>query len=312
MILFPAPNMSLSQVFGSYLVAPFDGPLFGSAITVNPTSATEPHWGAFKRVWVNYLIRGRAYVYWEFERGFADPGPYLFQLQASHGGTPRADDWFNVGVETDLFYAVDDGGSKHQRMFGKTPTLVYRVLLKTPQGIYVSHPANVLGRLGKHDWLIVREILRKEQLNHRVFSSVKGYLLKGRRYGEECTCRDKSVGGKFTDEVLDSSCPICYGTGFVSGYYPPTEYYALLNPEATRESRDLNQTGTNKPVVIQSRFLATLPLVQGDAWVNSGSDERYYVHSIKELAVWKSVPIIYSAELRLAPFTDALYDVPLH
>lgn len=312
MILFPVPNANLGQLFGAYVGIPYDGLLTGSTLTINPTPVTVPRWGAFKRVWVNYMIRGLSYIYWELERGFSDAGPYSFQLQGSQSGTPRADDWFNIGTPTASFYAIDDGGSVHRRMFGKTPTLVYRILLTTPRGLYVSNIANVLGLLNKHDWLIVREILRKEQLNHRIFSSVKGYLLKGRRFGQECSCRDRSVDGQFTDEVTNSSCPICYGTGFANGYYPATEYYGLLDPETTRESRDLQQVGTNKPVVVQGRFLATLPILQGDAWVNGGSDERYYVHTVKELAVWKSVPIIYGVELRLAPFTDALYEVPLH
>lgn len=311
MILFPGPGLNLGQVFGAFVAIPFDGLQVGSTLIVNPTTVVVPTYGAIKRVWVNYMMKGRSYVYWQLERGFNDPIPYSFQLQASYAGTPRADDWFDVGSPTAGFFAVDDGGPKHQRQFGKTPTLTYRVKLTTPLGVYISPIANVLGTLKKYDWLLVREILRKEQLNHRVFSSVRGYLLKGRRHGEECSCRDRSVNDRFTDEVINTNCPYCYGTGFVNGYYPATEYYCLLDPEATRESINIEQTGTSKPVVVKGRFLATLPLVQGDAWINSGSDERYYIHSVRELAVWKSVPIVYSAELRLAPFTDALYDVPL-
>lgn len=309
MILFPFPGMSVAQVSGAYLTPPFDYAVTNNTLTptTNPTIVTVFEVGAFKRVWVNYLVKTTPTIYWELERAFNDPGPYSFQLQGSHAGVPRADDWINIGSPTSSFFAQDHG----QRLYGKTMTWHYRIKLTTTKGIYYSPIANVLGLLNKHDWLIVREILRKEQLAHKIFSSVRGYLLKARRYGPECTqSRYREVNDQFTDEIIDTNCPLCYGTGFSGGYYPATEYYALLTQEKSRESRS-EKTGTSKDVVLQGRFLGTLPLIQNDVWVNIGSDERYYLHSVAEAAEWKSVPVVYSAELRLAPFTDAVYDVPL-
>lgn len=307
-----------------WVTPPFDRSLCDTPPdTSNPTIVTVFRAGAFKRLVVTYIYKGTATISWEMERNFCDPGPYTFQLQGSHAGTPRADDWFNIGATTSNFFATDDNGTTHQRMYGKTPTLHYRVTLNTPLGCYISSIANILGTFNKHDWLIVREILRQEQLNHKIFSSVKGYLYKARRYGPECAdCRNRGSGEstirvpnlsnlRLDDEIINTNCRTCYGTGFEQGYYPGTEYYALLDPENTREHRDLQgNKGTDKPVVIKARFLATLPLIQGDAWVNVGSDERYYVHNVTEGAVWKSVPVVYQVELRLAPFTDALYSVP--
>ena len=317
MLLFPTPAMTPAQAAGVYLAPQFVLGGCGDQATDNPTYVTVYQPGAFKRVWVNYYIKNvtqlteYSIIHWEFERSFTDPGPYTFQLQGSQSGTPRGDDWFNIGDPTTNSFALDDGGTKKQRLFGKTRTLVYRVLLTTPYGCYVSQIATVTGTLNKHDWLIVREILRKEQLSHSIFSSEKGYLLKARRYGPECAdCRSRDVNAAFTDEIVNTNCPTCYGTGFEAGYYPATEYYALIMPNTTREYRD-GQTGTSKKDVTKGRFLATLPLIQNDLWVSSGSDDRYYLHSITVAAQWKSVPIIYMAEMRVAPFTDAAYSVPL-
>ena len=280
--------------------------------TSNPTTVTVFKAGAFKRVWVNhYYINEYVRVYWELERAFADPGPYTFQLQWSHSGTPRGDDWQNAAAPTNLFYSDDTKGPLRQRMFGKTPTVHYRVLLTTPRDMYVSPIANVLGMWGKYDWLLAREILRQEQLNHRIFSSVRGYLLKARRYGEKCkNCRDTLNG-----EIINSTCTLCYGVGYVGGYYPPTEYYGLLDTtSSTREQRNMGQDGgapgMSKNVTYTGRFLATLPMIQADAWIDITSDERYYIHSVREGASWKNVPLVYNVELRLAPFTDILYKFP--
>jgi hypothetical protein len=310
-ILFPTPDMNLEQTFGAYMLAPYVIP--SEVTTANPTYITEFRFEAFKRLWVDYIFkRGVSYVFWELERGFQDPGPYEFQLQGSHSGTPRGDDWFDIGDPTISFFAADDSGYLQQRMFGKSTTLYYRIVLTTILGKYLSPIISTAELFNKHDWLIVREILRQEQLAHRIFSSEKGYLLKARRYGPVCTtCKDRSVTNLFPDTIANTNCGECYGTGFVSGYYPPTEYYGLLQPKTTRERRELETTGTTKEDVSQARFLASLPMIQGDTWVSQGSDRRYYVHSIREAALWKSVPIVYSVELRLAPFTDAVYDVSI-
>jgi hypothetical protein len=303
--------MSLTQLAGAYITFPF-APAVNEPATDNPTYITEPTFDAFKRLWVNYIFKqGTTYVYWELERGFADPGPYTFTLQGSHSGTPRGDDWFDIST-TSLFFATDTGGSRRQRMFGKSLTLYYRVLLVTPLGKYFSPVISADELFNKHDWLIVREIQRQEQLAHSIFSSEKGYLLKGRRYGRLCEkCRDRSVNGTWPGTVTNTNCTDCYGTGFISGYYPPTEFYALIQPNTTRERREIDTVGTTKDDVVRARFLGSLPLIQGDVWISEGNDYRYYIHSIQELAIWKSVPIVLNAELRLAPFTDAVYDIPI-
>jgi hypothetical protein len=314
LLLFPSPSLTSTQNGNYYIMLPFNVTSPGSTQTINPTIVTEFEAGAFKRVWVNNkYVGGVVRVYWELERAFVDPGPYSFQLQYSHSGTPRGDDWVNIGSTTSNFYADDNKSPNGQRMYGKTPTVHYRVILTTSIGYYVSPVANVLGIWNKQEWLMTREIIRQEQLNHKLFSSVRGYLLKARRYGPTCT-ESKT---EHTKEIINSQCEICYGTGFVSGYYPPTEYYGLLNPGSpNRESRSLGaeggSVGTTKNVVISGRFLAVLPMIQADAWVDADSDERYYIHSVKEAAQWKSVPIIYTVELRLAPFSDVLYKVPIN
>jgi phosphoribulokinase len=52
-------------------------------------------------------------------------------------------------------------------------------------------------------------------------------------------------------------------------------------------------------------------MIQADVWVDGDSDERYYVHSVKEAAQWKSVPLVFTVELRPAPFSDIIYQIPM-
>lgn len=257
----------------------------------------------FKRINVDYLVQGGARISWELNEHFIDPMPHTFQLQSSPGGVPTADDWANVGSPVvDTLFTFD----ALKRLFGKTQTLSYRVVLTTSVGTYTSAPASILGLFTKRDWVIVREIIRKEQLRHTKFNSISGFLLKARRYGQPCSCLDPLTG-----EVIDAGCPDCGGSGFArTGYYHPVPaQYADITPASEVESRETERRGMIKPMVITGRFLGCLPLTTDDVWVTNGSDERYYMQTIKELAIWKGVPLMYEVELRQAPFTDPVYTV---
>ncbi len=251
------------------------------------------------------MIGGFGRISWELDPHFVDPFIFSFQLQFSQsGGSSTADDWVNIGTpQVNVTSLIDPT----QRLHGKTQTLAYRVVLTTNVTTYYSDPAEVLGKFNFHDWIIVHEITRKELLRHKVFASVNGYLLKARRYGIACPCSDTITG-----ELQDSYCPNCYGTTFVGGYFDPIPaYFVDISQEQSREHRDLQAVGTDKKVVTHGRMLGVPMLVQGDAWINGGSDERYYLHTVTEKATWKSVPVIYEVEMRLAAFSDALYQVPI-
>jgi hypothetical protein len=258
----------------------------------------------FQRLEVQYVVTGGTRVSWEMDRHFIDPGPYNFQLQVAHVGIEFADDWEDVGVVvTDQFFSID----MTQRLFGKTSEVHYRVRLNTPNGTYYSMTANALGLLNKRDWLKWREIHRKEKLRHRVLTSVEGFLLKARRYGEPCPiCTDK-----LTEEITWTNCPTCYGTGFRNGYYAPlAASYGDIGQPADQDRRDDKHAMLN-PVVITARFIADPQIYTYDIWCDKYSDKRYYIKTVKVAAQVRNVPVVYETELSLAPFTDVIYTYPL-
>ena len=269
--------------------------------------ADTPTWQeantAFERVIVDYLVVGTARVSWTMNRHFIDRRPHVMQLQGSNSqGALTADDWVDIGpAQENAGYLTDTG----RRVYGKTATMSYRVKMTTSMGTYYSDVAGTLGKFTRRDWLLASEIMRKELLRHQVFGSVPGWLLKAKRYGEECTCLDP-----FTKEVTDSTHAPCHGTGFLTGYYAPMAFsYCELRPISAREHRDMSGPGTAKGVVTSGRFIGVPDLIQGDAFICDGSDERYYIHTVTETAAWKGVPLVLDVEMRLAPFTDAIYEI---
>lgn len=262
----------------------------------------------FARVLVDFLVDGGARISWDMSPHFIDPGPYTFQLQAGHTGIETADDWVNVGAPVvDTFFTFD----LTQRLYGgKTLDLYYRIQLTTALGTYISPAQNCFGQLLKRDWLKAVEMTRKERLRHRVFTSPNGFLLKARRYGPPCTaCTDRTVA--LTGEIANSHCPVCFGTGFTLGYFAPVAgTYADVGLDKARDKRD-PQVGMTNQRSIRARFIGDPLLYTYDVWVNATSDLRYRILEVEVLSQVRGIPLVYQAELRVAPFSDVIYTIPL-
>ena len=260
----------------------------------------------FRRLIVDYVVAGGARITWEIDNTLSDTGPYTYQLQASQSGIPAESDWTNVGVaELDAAFLIDPS----QRMWGVSSTIHYRVVLTTADSTYTSPSAPADGGLSFEKWLIVREVLRKEQLTLRRFVGSDGYLLKAKRYGTRCT----TCTNAYTGEVANSSCSVCFGMGIIGGYHTPVKlWFANVGNESSRERVAYNETvGTTRDVRVAARALATVPVVQRDVWVSMHDDHRYYVANVRELSAMQSVPVVYEIELRLAPRSDIIYAFPV-
>lgn len=258
----------------------------------------------FRRIGVDHRIIGVSYVWWELNRQFHDPPPYSFQLQVGNTGIPDATDWINVGAPVvNGYYAYDD--ERRVGDYGKRLLTHYRVILTTTAGVYVSQPAPTYGELSERDWLLAREITRKERLRHSLVSR-EGYLLKRLRFGTLCTaCADPLTG-----EVTDSSCPQCLGVGFVTGYHPSVAVQLDMGPEAIIELRKAAEPpGPVRPVDLRGRTLGFPQANKEDVWVDGKSDQRWYVTEILHVAEWRGIPLVVELGLRLAPYTDTVYQV---
>lgn len=260
---------------------------------------------AFDMVHVSYLIRGGTRVMWQLIPEFSDPLPWTFQLQVGKSGDENADDWTDVGLPVEnSCYSIDS----EKRAYSKTQNTHYRVKMTTPVAVYYSQPAAKSGILNVRDWRLAKEIVRKEKLRFR-YTSQDGYLLKRRTNGQDCTkCLDLQ-----TNEVTDPYCQECWGTGKQCGYYYPMAcIWADLSPRTRRlHIDDQARRGTVKDIVVTGRMLM-LPLIdEQDVWVSRKTDDRYYIHSIQDVAEIRGVPLIANIEMRPAPFTDVIYEIPI-
>jgi hypothetical protein len=257
----------------------------------------------FRRVSVDHMVRGTTRVWWQLERDFKDSGPYVFQLQIGKTGLRDAVDWVNVGAPVVNGYMAYD---PLWREAGYDLLDHYRVVLTTPTDVYVSQAANCYGDLPERDWLIAREVIRKEELRFK-YVAVPGYLLKPYRFGNPCArCRDQ-----LTQEVIDSDCPVCNGTGFEVGYHPPLSMQCWdLSTQTVQEGVDAQLKGiTRENPYITARVIGFPAINKNDIWVNGSSDERWLVETIQIAAAIRNVPIIYQIQMGLLPLSNTAYAI---
>lgn len=261
----------------------------------------------FANIRVLPTIRQGTLVEWELHPNFRDAGPYEFQLQFGRTGDNDADDWAPVGASAfNVFMMIDD----EQRVYGKTNWAHYRICLTTPLAQYFSRPVSSLGDLSFTDRRIFTTMLKAQMQMMRHMSgsgSRAGSLLKRRLFGTPCDCLDK-----LTREVTDAECPLCYGTSFAGGYYDPIDcIYAAMHPNMSHNNLDGGRArGTiDEGLVVAARMLAVPQLFEEDVWVDPKNDNRWYLHKIQNAVEWRGVAIAVDVELRLAPYTDPIYEV---
>lgn len=259
----------------------------------------------FERVDVDFRIRGAARIYWSLAPAFRATSPYVTQLQASLVGTNSATDWVDVGAPvTDAYYADD----ATQRDFGMRINTHYRLRLQTPAGVFLSAPAKGCGRLTPQEFRTANEILRKFQLQNRLHGGITGALLKRRRHGLRChRCVDK-----LSDTVTDGNCPVCRGTGWLVGYYPP-EFVGCwrMQPESVTEKRNGDTVNATRDDARQAIAPAFPQLAKEDVWVDVLTDQRYCITKLQHTAEIRGVPILTAVEMSLIPYTDSVYKLEI-
>jgi len=276
------------------------------AVSCEPNQCVPDCANIFEMVHVSYLIRGGTRVMWTLTDSFNDPTPWLFQLQASRVANQNADDWENIGLPVEnSCYAID----ATKQNYAKAPQDAhYRIKLTTPQATYYSNPTAAAGILMPRDWRLAQEIIRKERVRFR-YSSQDGYLLKRRITGADCPrCLDLQ-----TMEVTDPYCTQCWGTGKECGYYYPLGcIWADLSPVTRKKNLDdQGMRGTVQDVIVAGRMLMLPLLDEMDVWVSRKTDDRYYIQAIKGVAEIRGVPLIATVEMRPAPYTDVIYNIPI-
>jgi hypothetical protein len=259
----------------------------------------------FERVSIRYSVDGTTRVEWVISRLFIDLQPHTFTLQGAYSSTQN-NDFQAIGLPVqNTFFATDD----EKRIFAMTNDFYYRVKLVTPVRTYYSEIASAFKNLQFRDWRLARDVIRKETLRHSKYTSLKGFILKRKRYGSRCTaCTDY-----LTEEVTNSDCVVCKGTGIAQGYFAAVPSFLDLSLHQQREELDnVQAVGTKKDMVFQNCRMLGDPVPDSyDVFVDSGSDRRFIIHEITSAAEMRGYPVVTTVGVRQANFSDIVYTIPM-
>jgi len=268
-----------------------------------PDRASLPN--PFERAIAKYSVNGTTRIEWVLSRLFSDLQPHVFTLQGNHSST-QSSDFEDIGLPVEnVFYAEDD----EKRVFAQTNDFYYRVKLVTPLAIYYSETVSAYKNLQFRDWRLARDVIRKETLRHNKYTSLTGFLLKRKRYGSRCTaCTDY-----LTDEVTNSDCTVCKGTGLLQGYFAAVPSFLEIALHQQREEMDnVQAVGTKKDMVFQNCRMLGDPVPDSyDVFVDSGSDRRFIIHEIISAAEMRGYPVATNVNVRQANFSDIVYSIPM-
>jgi len=251
----------------------------------------------FSCIGVNNRYLGGTLIAWSLDQLFPITAPITFTVENSKSGTG---DWLTVGTVVDD-YSITDAT---QRIYGKLLRSFYRVSFVHGAITYTSDVEQAGGNLTGKDKMIAREIIRKEQLRFRLWG-MPGILMKRRQWGQKCTtCLDWDTG-----QVKDSHCDICFGTGFVGGYFAGVDYTVSEVTESPR--RQVTDPGRGQVIdqTLTTRGVNCPWLDTGDLWVDIDSDLRYVIQTISEVNIRGVTVLFPRVEMRLAPSTDIIYSI---
>jgi hypothetical protein len=246
---------------------------------------------------------GGTLITWALRQDFCEAAPYTFRLYWCESPNGKRTE-VNTPVLINTYFAIDT----EQRTWALDIESYYVITLKTAQGTYESYPAHANAFWKKRDWLIAREICRKEYLLCRKFTGWEGWLVKRMIWGPKCPrCADID-----TQDARDGHCLACYGTGKEGGYWPRYPSFVYNMQSGPSQFKQLNDNAglTEDAVMTNMRILGYPHLATNDVLILEGSGRRFFVRPVKIEAEIKGIPLVYTCELRLAPATDIIYRFP--
>ena len=244
---------------------------------------------------------GQGFIFrWQLNDDFSAPPPFTFRVQMAP--TPEGP-WADLsGPVTDSYYWSDT-----RRPAGKTASRNYRVTLEDGNGTrYVSEPKLACGDLALTEFLMAREILRKEELNARRFAGVRGQLWISAEYGFRCPkCLDPITG-----QVRNSHCPKCHGTGFWPSHYGPFDMWMQFSAKQQHGASHDEAGGTKDDKPFSVRVVGTPRIKKNDVIRDPATGKMYYVWSVTNAAEIRRIPIVQQLYVSEAADTDQCYDLP--
>lgn len=235
---------------------------------------------------------------WETAGDFNVKPPWEFHVEES---VSISGPWVDIsGPVIDRFMFKD----KKHRLINKSAVLYFRVRLNTEENTYFSSVIQPYGDLDRKDFLIGREIMRKEILHMKGMAGVACSLYSISTFGPWCTkCRDPLTG-----DIRNSKCKFCVGTGRLNPYNGPYDSWMTFSEDKQHVNQD-DGAGTFEHKMFSVRLVANPVVKKNDVIIDRGSDKRYYVNQAAVVAEIRRIPLVQMLTVSEAPVSDKIYQI---
>ena len=227
---------------------------------------------------------------WEIDSTVTAPQPWVFQVEESVTGQS---DFKPLGPPVTALTAIEPKATTARRQQHRDTNFYFRVVaVDGNRRTHVSPVLGIHGTLTRREYLIAKEILRKEALQLSLGSGITVDLYRPAGRGEDCTACVDPVSGA----VLDPDCTVCQGTQKVTGLVGP--YSMLAAFTNTVRQKKIEGTGsTDDDRLYTVRCLCRPPLIRDDILQDTASDRKYKVSFIKTLVEIRRFPLIQEARV---------------
>ena len=236
---------------------------------------------------------------WELSGGFNDPAPWVFTVQL---GPSDKGPWEDISPDLVNVLAWKEEGGRH--LGGKSNTLYFRIKLRTPRGTYFSYVRQPYGDLSRRDFLLAREIIRREMLRARTLAGVECEVYIRSTFGPRCPrCLDPVTG-----DVRDAHCRKCFGTGRYPAYFGPHLMMLSFSTDSAHHKASSND-GTHETRTFQAMAIGNPVLKHGDVVIDTRQDKRYVVGVASVSAEVRRIPCLQSLTFNEAAVSDSVYKI---
>ena len=235
---------------------------------------------------------------WDISGGFNDPLPWIFTIQ--EGPSPDGP-WNDVSQPLRTVFRWSD---KTHRTLNKSSVLYFRVALSTSSGSCQSPVIQPYGDMGRREFLLARDIMRRSVLSSKGLTGVENDVWISSTFGPKCTYCIDPVSGM----IRDSHCQHCFGTGRLPPYHGPYDMWMDFSEDSEHDTdvKDQN-TGTSELRSFNVTAVGTPVLKRNDILFDRKSGKMYYVLKASSVSEIRRVPILQRLNVREAPMTDSVY-----
>lgn len=227
---------------------------------------------------------------WTVDPAFHAPHPWQFVVQETKDDAT----WEDISAPIEDAYVYQE---HRRRLYPRVNTVKFRILSVADGTEYVSFARSPYAVLNRREFLLSREIMRKELLLLKRSSGVPIVLYKNSFFS------DFPAEGKdpITDSITDPDYEI------PSGYYGPYDLYGKFEPQVRTINQDDSGKGFEEQHMFKVRTIGFPYISAHDIVFDDVEDRAFHVEEAKDVAEYRRMPIVQELTVKEMVKSDPVY-----